>query len=102
MKIADLNNYVKFVFDLKDKSQNFVTTDIDVLKECVPVDTLKVGDIFKAFEGEHYKVVDIYVKDILDYTRDENYGFNLQHGQPQGKIKESLLTIVVTLELQND
>ncbi|WP_430906555.1 hypothetical protein [Maribacter sp. 2-571] len=98
MRIADLNNYVKFVFNQQDADLNFVTTDIEVLKEVVPVNELKIGNKINAFDDEEYEVVDIYVKNIDDHTRDENYGFNLEHGQPKGTIKETLLTIVVTLK----
>ena len=98
MRIADLNNYVKFVFNQKGSGQNFVTTDIEVLKEVVPVHELRIGNKINAFDGEEYEVTDIYVKDINEDTRDENYGFNLEHGSPQGTIKETLLTIVVALK----
>ena len=97
MLVKDLNNYVKFVFDMKDSEDGFVTSDITALKEFIKENSLKIGDIVET-DGIKVKITDIQLKHIDENVRSNKYGFNLEESAMQGELKYSVITIVVIVE----
>ena len=101
MDISNLDYYVKFVFILEGKDLDFPTSDIKVLKEVIPNSEFKIGQEI-SFNDEAYVIKDIYVKDVNETTRSNDIGWSASESQMQGDKKESLVTIVITVEELQD
>ena len=99
MLVKDLDNYVKFVFNVENSENNFVTSDVSALKEFTQTDSFKIGDIIET-SGLKVKIKDISLKQVNETVRSNKYGVNLKGGEGfmQGVLKDSLLTINIIVE----
>lgn len=99
MLIKELNHYVKFVFNIQDSEENFVTSDVEALKGFTETDSLKIGQIIET-GGIKVKVLDISIKQINDTVRSNKFGVNLKgnEGEMIGQLKDSLITINILVE----
>jgi hypothetical protein len=97
MNVSELSVYVKFVFFMKDKEDTFSTSDIEALKDFVNSSTFKIGDIIEAGETK-VKILDIQIKQVDTVVRSNKTGFSMDESSMTGKLKDSLLTIHITVE----
>jgi hypothetical protein len=99
MLVKDLNNYVKFVFNMVDAEDNFVTSDITALKGFTEATSFKIGDIVET-GGIKVKIKDISLKQVDETVRTNKYGINLKGGEGEmiGDLKDSILTINILAE----
>lgn len=99
MLVKDLNNYVKFVFNIEDAEDNFVTSDIVALKDFTEANSFKIGDVLET-GGLKVKIKDISLKQVEETIRSNKFGVNLKGGEGdmQGELKDSLLTINILVE----
>lgn len=101
MLVKDLSNYVKFVFVLKSQAEDFVTSDVEKLKWFTKAPSFKIGDIIEA-GGVNVKISDIELKQVDDTVRSNKYGFSATESSMQGELKDSVITVVITVEEQLD
>ena len=99
MLVKDLNVYVKFVFLIENSEDTFVTSDISVLKEVVSNSFFNIGDIVE-IDNRKVKITNIQLKHVDENTRSNSTGFNMNESPMQGKLKDSVLTVVITTSEQ--
>ncbi len=106
MKITSLNYYVKFVFSSNNESYCVSTTDRNMLNHVkyhnsdTSPQEYKIGDIIN-FEPDDspFKIIDIYIRQIVEDTDVFNYGYDsLDCMEQQGEPKNHLFTIQITIE----
>jgi hypothetical protein len=99
MLVKDLNNYVKFVFNIEGKEEGFVTSDIVALKDFTESSTFNIGDIIET-GGVQVKITNIQLKQVDKNIRSNKYGFNSEESSMQGELKDSLVTAIITVSEQ--
>jgi hypothetical protein len=107
MKITDLDYYVKFIFSCEKENVCYSTTDRSMLKNIEfhetgnsPMD-YRIGDVIHFNpDKKPYKITDIRISQLIEDTEVLKYGFDSEDcvGEPQGKVKDYLLTIRVTMQ----
>lgn len=95
MLIKDLENYVKFAFKIDNTQNGFATSDIEALKDVMSSNSLNVGDIID-LDNLKVEITNIQIKNIDSELRSNKFGISMEESL-QGKLKDSLLTIVVSV-----
>lgn len=101
-EIKDLNNYVLFVFKDRTNDNIVSTTDIEFLKRYTSSESFVIGDSITFLENE-YIIKDVAISKIKTLlNNDHSHGWSAENIEPQGKVKDVLFRVTVSIEEQLD